>query len=109
MLTQLLAMIVTMGNEAAYAFVEDWPTLKNMGGIKNASSIEERRGYVWGDEKTPTRGGYKVFAAGHPAAADRTWVPWRMLLAYDFKEAKREFGWHGSRIVRPKREVIVVT
>ena len=67
------SVIVTLGNEAAWAMVEGWPDRGR--GIRGANGIEDRRGYVW----TTTRAVSPVVTAIHPAAADRVWVPWATL------------------------------
>jgi uracil-DNA glycosylase family 4 len=73
-------LIITMGNEAAYHFVPDWPT----GGrdIFGAKGIEDRRGYFW-----ESKVGW-VYTILHPAGAARKIVPGYELLRRDWGRAK---------------------
>lgn len=75
------SLIITMGNEAAYHFVPDWPSGGR--GIFNAKGIEDRRGYFW---ETPS--GW-VLTVMHPAGALRKIVPGYELLRRDFVRARR--------------------
>lgn len=84
------SLIVTLGNEAAYALLEGftgitstvgWPT--NGRGIFGAKNIAERRGYFW-----PTRHGM-VLTTLHPAGVLRQEVPGDYLLRFDFRKARR--------------------
>lgn len=75
------SLIITMGNEAAYHFVPDWPTGGR--GIFGAKGIEDRRGYFW---ETPSGWVYTVL---HPAGALRKIVPGYELLRRDFVRARR--------------------
>ncbi len=74
-------LIITMGNEAAYHFVEGWPT----GGrnIFGAKGIEDRRGYFW-----ETKQGW-VFTILHPAGVMREIVPKYELICRDFLRARQ--------------------
>jgi len=92
------SLIVTMGNEAAFALIRDWPGSD----IKHAKGIEERRGYFW-----ESRDGYKVLATVHPSLVARVWKPWRTLLTSDFRKA-REFEHTPLDELRPVREVEIV-
>ena len=104
MLTDLSpSCVVAMGNEACWATIPDWPSSKGAaGGIRTSSGIEDRRGYFWEGKL-----GHKVISTVHPAAALRSWVPWRMLLALDFQRA-REHELIPLEELRPTREVEVV-
>ena len=74
-------LIITLGNEAAYHFVEGWPTQGR--GIYGAKGIEDRRGYFW-----ETKYGW-VLTLLHPAGALRKIVPGHELLCRDFGRARR--------------------
>lgn len=96
-------LVVALGNEASAALVPEMRTREDVvDAVYNAKGIEERRGYIW-------RGvhGVKVLTTIHPAAAARQWVPWRVLLGFDFQRAKENAN--DKRIRRPQREVEVVT
>ncbi len=74
-------LIITLGNEAAYHFVEGWPTQGR--GIYGAKGIEDRRGYFW-----ETQYGW-VLTLLHPAGALRKIVPGHELLCRDFGRVRR--------------------
>ena len=74
-------LIITLGNEAAYHFIEGWPTSGR--GIYGAKGIEDRRGYFW-----ETRYGW-VLTLLHPAGALRKIVPGHELLCRDFRRARK--------------------
>jgi len=78
------SLVITLGNEAAYALLGDvWPTAGR--GIYGAKSIEDRRGYFWWSDRYDCW----VLTAGHPAAALRKAVPGYYLLETDFRRARR--------------------
>jgi uracil-DNA glycosylase family 4 len=85
------ALIITLGNEAAYHFVAGWPSGGR--GIVGSKGIEDRRGYFW--ESTA---GW-VFTTLHPAGALRKIVPGYELLRRDFARARR---WLRGKL--PRRE-----
>jgi len=93
-------IVVALGNEAAFASLEGrWPSRD--GTIFTATGIGERRGYLWhGIHKL------KVLTTVHPAAVQREWVPWSVLLAWDIERAKEEA--RHADIERPRREVEIV-
>jgi len=95
-------LVVTLGNEASFCFVDSWPSKGDS--IYSASGIEDRRGYIW--QAREEFGGVKVLTAIHPAAALRQWVPWTTLLTRDLERAKRES--RTPSIQRPERRVTVV-
>jgi len=101
------SVIVALGNEASHALVENWPDsriegqLAHRGKIKSATSIEDRRGYVWTTEKAPC----PVVSTIHPAAVDRIWVPWAPLLTRDLERTRLI---HQAGLRRPKRNVRIV-
>ena len=74
-------LIITLGNEASYAVIDDWPTRGR--GIFGAKGIEDRRGYFW-DSKYGA-----ILSTLHPAGVIRKLVPGRYLLGKDFKRARR--------------------
>lgn len=77
-------LVVTLGNEAAYALLGDlWPTGGR--GIYGAKGIEDRRGYFWWSVKYNCW----VLTAGHPAAALRKAVPGYYLLSTDLRRARK--------------------
>lgn len=84
-------LIVALGNEVAYALVEDF---KDVG-------IQEARGYLW-----DTVHG-RVLTTVHPAGILRDWTPWRVLFDLDLKKAKREIALGVPAL--PERRVHVVT
>lgn len=75
------SLIITLGNEAAYALIPDWPTSGR--GIFGAKGIEERRGYFW---ETPY--GW-VLSTLHPSGVLRKVVPGKFLLENDFRRARK--------------------
>jgi len=77
------SLIITLGNEAAHALVEGWPSTRQKGmTIFGAKSIEARRGYFW-----KTRHG-TVLTALHPAGVLRKELPGKWLLGKDFLRAR---------------------
>ena len=75
------SLIVTLGNEAAYTLVPDWPTAGR--GVMGAKGIEDRRGYFWDGPMNTT-----VLTTLHPAGVLRRMVPGRYLLETDFRRAR---------------------
>jgi uracil-DNA glycosylase family 4 len=75
------SLTITLGNEAAYACIPDWPSAGR--GILGAKGIEDRRGYFW---DTPDG---LVLSTLHPAGVLRKQVPGRYLLGMDFRRARR--------------------
>lgn len=75
------ALVIALGNEAAYSLIEGWPTRGN--GIFGAQKIYERRGYFW-----PTPSGM-VLTTLHPAGVLRQEMPGKWLLKADLRRAKR--------------------
>lgn len=81
------SLIITLGNEASYALIEQsaqgypWPTSGR--GIYGAKSIEDRRGYFWDTERGT------VLTTLHPAGVLRKAVPGDYLLRVDIRRARR--------------------
>lgn len=73
-------LIVTLGNEAFRACMGEDPRERG-----SLPGIQDARGYLW---DSPL--GVRVLSAIHPAAAEREWVPWMVLLGVDLRKAKRE-------------------
>lgn len=92
------SLIITMGNEAAYHFVPDWPTQGR--DIFGAKGIEDRRGYFW-----ETKYGW-VYTILHPAGAARKIVPGYELLRRDCKRAKTWLQGKLPRTEFPKVRVL---
>lgn len=107
-------IVVAMGNEACFALIPGWPSKDGM--IYRAYGIQDRRGFLWGNEDL----GVKVLSTAHPASLlDRdddsetsqeqrginTAIA-KMLLNYDFQKAKDEAG--SPELIRPTREVITI-
>ncbi len=83
-------LVVTLGNEASHALIEDWPS--KSGEHSGSYGIQERRGYLW----APTRdckGTNKILSALHPAGClvnrDPSGIS-EMLLLRDLKRARQE-------------------
>jgi len=101
------SVIVALGNEAAWTITPEWPDtrgrsgLEHRGNIFGACDIENRRGYVFDSEFD-----CPVIVTIHPAAVARTWVPWRVLLSFDFQRAKEL---HDGHLRRPHRQIELVT
>jgi uracil-DNA glycosylase family 4 len=93
-------LTITLGNEAAYSCVPDWPTRGR--GVFGAKGIEDRRGYFW---DTPHGG---VLTTLHPAGVLRKLVPGRYLLGMDFRRGRQ---WLNGRLPRDAfpREIIRLT
>ena len=97
-------LIITLGNEAAYAILGDiWPTAGR--GIYGAKSIEDRRGYFWWS----ARYNCWVLTAGHPAAALRKAVPGYYLLETDFRRARRWLDGELPREELPKARPLTMS
>ena len=75
------SLIITMGNEASYALIEDWPSRGNS--IFGAKGIMDRRGYFWRTEYGT------ILSTLHPAGVIREPVPGQWLLRRDFMRARR--------------------
>lgn len=65
-------VVVTLGNEAAWALVDTWPGAKDgsHGSIFGAKDIQRRRGYLWGPNER-SMWGVKVLTTLHPSAVMR--------------------------------------
>jgi len=98
------SLIIALGNEAAYAFVEQsaqgypWPSSGR--GIYGAKSIEDRRGYFW-DTQWGT-----VLTTLHPAGVLRKAVPGDYLLRTDMRRARRFLSGQLPRDVFPQVEAL---
>jgi len=90
------SVIVTMGNEASYSLIPDWPTRN--GTVFGAKDIFDMRGYLFKGYN-----GHKIIPTVHPGAVNRVWVPWRQLLETDLKRAKEQHESSGWK--RPVRRV----
>ena len=94
-------IIVTLGNEASYSVIPDWPSRNDT--IHGAKSIFDMRGYLFESKQNG-----KVIPSVHPAAVDRVWVPWRQLLEHDLKRAKEQLS-YGTDWHRPIRRIHYIT
>lgn len=96
----LPSLVVTLGNEAAWTLVADWPSL--------GKGVEERRGYLW--EAKEEYGKVPVLTTVAPEMIAKQWVPWYTLLTFDLEKAN---GYaraaRGTRLLtRPTRTVVIV-
>lgn len=95
-------VVVSLGNEAAYGLIDDWPS--KSGDIFGATGIQERRGYFHQSDVG------LVMPTLHPSAILRgrgrgQSATDEMLFTYDIERAKDAVkGW-----APPEREVIVVS
>lgn len=88
-------IVVAMGDDAARACIPSW----NL-------SATKARGYLFHGHET-SRGPAKVLVTVHPEQARKSWVPFRVLLNYDFQKAKDES--RSPVLDRPERNVSVVS
>lgn len=87
------SLIVTLGNEAAYSLIDEWPSSGR--GVYGAKDITERRGYFW---ETPHG---QVLTTLHPAGVARKAVPGRFLIGKDFLRARKWLDGQLPREVPP--------
>lgn len=76
------SLVITLGNEAAWALVPDWPSSGR--GVFGAKGIEERRGYFW---RSPL--GPPVLTTLHPASVLYQELPGKPLIEWDFKRVRQ--------------------
>lgn len=101
-------VIITLGNEAAWACVGDWPGHKDgsHASIMGARDIQRRRGYLW-DGAQGTLHGAKVLTTLHPSAVmrDGSGIS-EMLATLDFERAWAERG--SATLTRPRMDITVI-
>jgi uracil-DNA glycosylase family 4 len=102
------SLIITLGNEAAYALLENqrnshtgvvgWPTKGR--GIYGAKDIDERRGYFW-DTSWGT-----VLTTLHPSGVLHKPVPGEYLIRADFRRARKWLKGDLPRMPFPQERVL---
>ena len=100
--------LVALGPYAAHVLIPEWPDarspegLTHKGNLKNATDIENRRGYIF---DSPLEGCQAVLATISPNRVAMQWAPWRVLLSYDLQRAQEI---HLEGFERPSRDVVIV-